>query len=575
MVVCVTQEYIDWALSYKSKASRLEDENDDLNATIADLQKNKKSQEDSLNAQIASIQDLVKELEAKRDSLYTKSESLEVENRDLSSELQALKLENSSLASKATVFSHVSWDRVKQSSAWYKDIDWSNIPFDELSDTEIENLNWSKINYKEAIVSEEFDYGLIDWEDIKSASKKLASKIYKDLDWSLVDFSQIDKTAIDWSKVDYKEAIVSEEFDYGLIDWEDIKSASKKLASKIYKDLDWSLVDFSQIDKTAIDWSKVDYKEAKLSETFTLNAIDWEGFDKYSLARQNKIHREIDWGFVDYFGLDYPALSSIHWDKVNYEQAASSSWFDYRALPWHEINFMAEKRKKVLYKKIEWDKVDYEFYVDPFYGDPYGPVDYVFDWSLVKIKDAVKSPWFSLDVVDIEAIKPGKNFNLLKSEINKPDSGDALLDKASSRVLRQIGYEAIISPVKESQKKSFSVEFSGEQREFSLIMRPLSYVRADAVAKAMGGSLATINGHDFQREFFDEITNVVSDKMVSRKLEQTKVSSSSPVAWTGGFYPGPSDAINFILDLGQLSEYNGENHQSILANEKAWFLVEL
>ena len=163
MVVCVTQEYIDWALSYKSKASRLEDENDDLNATIADLQKNKKSQEDSLNAQIASIQDLVKELEAKRDSLYTKSESLEVENRDLSSELQALKLENSSLASKATVFSHVSWDRVKQSSAWYKDIDWSNIPFDELSDTEIENLNWSKINYKEAIVSEEFDYGLIDW----------------------------------------------------------------------------------------------------------------------------------------------------------------------------------------------------------------------------------------------------------------------------------------------------------------------------------------------------------------------------------------------------------------------------
>ena len=70
MVVCVTQEYIDWALSYKSKASRLEDENDDLNATIADLQKNKKSQEDSLNAQIASIQDLVKELEAKRDSLY-------------------------------------------------------------------------------------------------------------------------------------------------------------------------------------------------------------------------------------------------------------------------------------------------------------------------------------------------------------------------------------------------------------------------------------------------------------------------------------------------------------------------
>ena len=519
MVVCVTQEYIDWALSYKSKASRLEDENDDLNATIADLQKNKKSQEDSLNAQIASIQDLVKELEAKRDSLYTKSESLEVENRDLSSELQALKLENSSLASKATVFSHVSWDRVKQSSAWYKDIDWSNIPFGELSDTEIENLNWSKINYKEAIVSEEFDYGLIDWEDIKSASKKLTSKIYKDLDWSLVDFSQI--------------------------------------------------------DKTAIDWSKVDYKEAKLSETFTLNAIDWEGFDKYSLARQNKIHREIDWGFVDYFVLDYPALSSIHWDKVNYEQAASSSWFDYRALPWHEINFMAEKRKKVLYKKIEWDKVDYEFYVDPFYGDPYGPVDYVFDWSLVKIKDAVKSPWFSLDVVDIEAIKPGKNFNLLKSEINKPDSGDALLDKASSRVLRQIGYEAIISPVKESQKKSFSVEFSGEEREFSLIMRPLSYVRADAVAKAMGGSLATISGHDFQREFFDEITNVVSDKMVSRKLEQTKVSSSSPVAWTGGFYPGPSDAINFILDLSQLSEYNGENNQSILANEKAWFLVEL
>ena len=62
------------------------------------------------------------------------------------------------------------WTRANNSKSWYKDVNWASIPFVHLSHDEV-NLDWSKIDYKEAVKSETFDFNLVDWSDIKSASK--------------------------------------------------------------------------------------------------------------------------------------------------------------------------------------------------------------------------------------------------------------------------------------------------------------------------------------------------------------------------------------------------------------------
>ena len=84
---------------------------------------------------------------------------------------------------------------------------------------------------------------------------------------------------IDWSKVNYKEAEQAESFDIDFIDaagWGEINSAGKK-QKKIYKDLNWQGVDYQSLSddtKEGIDWSSVDYKEAIRSETFNLDSVD-------------------------------------------------------------------------------------------------------------------------------------------------------------------------------------------------------------------------------------------------------------------------------------------------------------
>ena len=52
---------------------------------------------------------------------------------------------------------------------------------------------------------------------------------------------------------------------------------TSKYARKIYRALDWSKLDYAGISeelKEDIDWTKVDFREAKKSNSFSIDAVD-------------------------------------------------------------------------------------------------------------------------------------------------------------------------------------------------------------------------------------------------------------------------------------------------------------
>ncbi|MFL0789958.1 MAG: hypothetical protein AB8E87_06985, partial [Prochlorococcus sp.] len=131
--------------------------------------------------------DLGERLEASSDVI----ESKQKENIDLSEELNSLTSDydsviaerdalllsqgqDGSAESSVPVFPYVDWSRANKSKAFYKDANWKDIPFDDLSELEIGNIDWSKVNYKEAEQAESFDIDFIDaagWGEINSAGK--------------------------------------------------------------------------------------------------------------------------------------------------------------------------------------------------------------------------------------------------------------------------------------------------------------------------------------------------------------------------------------------------------------------
>ena len=311
----------------------------------------------------------------------------------------------------APVFPYVSWARANRSKAWYKDVDWSNIPFENLSGMEIENIDWSKVNYKEAGKSQSFGIDLIDWGEVNSGGKAQI-KAYKDLDWKDIDYEKLSeetKEGIDWSRMDYKEAMQASSFDISIIDWGEVNSA--KNIKKIYKDLNWGSVDYRSLNdevKEEIDWVRVDYIEAIRSESFSLDSID-----------------------------------------------------------------IAElKNNQRVFKKFI------------------------------------------------------KNTGLRKS------GADSLLDEASSETLQTIGLNSYAGRIPGKMIKSFSTN-SGQ---YKLVMRPSSHLRASAIAKGMGGKLAEFETASESNDFVDELTGLLADRALSRKLSKTTApdGSSGSYLWLGG-----------------------------------------
>mgnify|MGYP001177291664 CR=1 FL=1 len=367
--------------------------------------------------------------------------ALEVEKQELQAALSEAQDANSKPS--VQVFPFVNWARANGSKAWYKDVDWSSIPFVHLSSDEKSSLDWSKINYKEAVQSETFDFDLIDWSDIKAASKGVAAKVYKSIDWAQFDFSTLDAA-----------------------------------------------------ESALVDWTKVNFVQAQNSDTFDLTDLEWSA-----------------------------------------------------------INGLDAKSKKKVYGKINWGKVDY--------NDISSDANSAFDWAHVNFKKAFSTSNFSLDAVDIDEAKNSKNFKKLSATLKK-SSSDALLAAASDATLQEIGYENFSSKLSDSLRK----EFSTDSGEYALIMKPYSYARASAVAKAMGGQLASIDNSD--NGFVDKLTGILEDKSVSKKLFQTTKDNTS-LAWFSDHVGEDNTAFN-AMKLENLSNIN--NVSADPSNEH-WFLVEM
>ena len=377
--------------------------------------------------------------------------ALEVEKQELQAALSGAQDANSKPS--VQVFPFVNWARANGSKAWYKDVDWSVIPFNSLSDDEKEKLDWSKINYKEASTNHSFDASLIDWSDISVAKESLQAKAYEAVNWDSFDLPSI-----------------SEE-------------------------------EKQHINSTKVDYAKI-YTQLKAQDNVDFN-ID-----------------SLDWSFIN--NLD-PYL------------------------------------KKKLYKKVAWDKVDFKAVESS-----------AFDWSSVNIKKAMKSDQFTLNAIDIEEIKESKAFKKLKRALKK-SSADDLLVGASDETLVAIGYQNLVGKIGDSLINNFTTA----SHNYSMILKPLSYVRASAVATAMGGSLAPqATGESYDFELVDEIQSLASNEKIASQLSNSKADDRS-LAWLEEKIGEDNQKIYSSLDLQSFDQYSGNGESPLSRDNKLWFIVEL
>ncbi len=82
--------------------------------------------------------------------------------------------QDNSAESSVPVFPYVNWQRANNSKALYNDVEWSAIRFNDLSEVEIGNIDWSKVTYKEAKQAESYNLGFIDaagWGEINKRAR--------------------------------------------------------------------------------------------------------------------------------------------------------------------------------------------------------------------------------------------------------------------------------------------------------------------------------------------------------------------------------------------------------------------
>ena len=169
-----------------SRTSSLEDENKSLltsnksisteNKNLEDENKSLLTSNKSLSAENKNVIDMKNSLAKERDSLKQLNESFKGDKERLVGENQrliSLLEEFNSLPenpSTQKVFPYVNWGEANPSQAWYKDVDWSAVPFKKLSEVEIKELDWSRINYTQAQSSDSFDISALAWDQINELS---------------------------------------------------------------------------------------------------------------------------------------------------------------------------------------------------------------------------------------------------------------------------------------------------------------------------------------------------------------------------------------------------------------------
>ena len=360
----------------------------------------------------------------------------------------------------------------------------------------IEELN--KISGKQHI-NNAFPY--VDWS---RANKSKAW--YKDVNWSLVDFeslSEHEKDKLDWAKINYKEASTNDSFDTSLIDWSDISVAKENLQAKAYE------------------------------------AVNWDSFDLSSFSEEEKQH-------IDSTKVDYAKILTNLKTQDNIE-------FDIDSLNWSFINDLDPYFKKKIYKKVAWDRINFS-----------AADSSAFDWSEVNIKKAMKSNQFTLDDIDIEETKKSKAFKKLKHALKK-SSADDLLAAASSETLQSIGYKNIAGWI------GNNLIINGDEASgFSLIMKPLNYVRASAIASSMGGTLASID----DAGAVNQLRLIMEDnELISQKINNTMADDRSLV-WFDEKDGEGTLREHKALDLQVFDQYGGTADDVITGNSKLWFFID-
>ena len=409
------------------------------------------TERDNLKVENAELNATNKTLENEKVSLVATKQKLENEKDELRASLA--EAQDCGSKSDGEVFPFVTWGKTNPSNAWYKDVDWSVIPFNSLSDDEKEKLDWSKINYKEASTNHSFDASLIDWSDISAAKESLQVKAYEAVNWD-----------------------------------------------------SFNLLSFSEEEKQHINSTKVDYAK---------------------ICTQLKAQDNVD------FNID--------------------------SLDWSFINNLDPYFKKKLYKKVAWDKVDFKEVESS-----------AFDWSSVNIKKAMKSDQFTLNAIDIEETKESKAFKKLKRALKK-SSADDLLVGASDETLVAIGYQNLVGKIGDSLINNFTTA----SHNYSMILKPLSYVRAAAVATAMGGSLAPqATGESYDFELVDEIQSLASNEQIASQLSNSKADDRS-LAWLEEKIGEDNQKIYSALDLQSFDQYSGNGESPLSRDNKLWFIVDL
>ena len=106
-----------------------------------------------------------------------------------------------------------------------------------MSDQLKEDLDWSQVQLKEAKKSDSFSIDVMDWDEVNES--KYVKNIYRAVDWDDVDYAYMSdqlKEDLDWSRVQIKEAKRSDDFSVDLIDWDEVNSS--QYAKGIYRNLD-------------------------------------------------------------------------------------------------------------------------------------------------------------------------------------------------------------------------------------------------------------------------------------------------------------------------------------------------
>ena len=66
----------------------------------------------------------------------------------------------------------------------YKYFDWSADIYDNLSESSIEDIDWTQVDYKKALTSDSFSLDHVDWDEVNNAANaKAKSNVYKAINW--------------------------------------------------------------------------------------------------------------------------------------------------------------------------------------------------------------------------------------------------------------------------------------------------------------------------------------------------------------------------------------------------------